>query len=206
MRFCKSAAHQGTAILLKSVMVALVAVAITSTRAIGGDLPGEPNDNISVTVSSPRILAQAQSAATLAQAQSATTPPPRVESSWQQRFHVSGFLTELFGMWQDPPSLRSFTRSRNNLAAARTTLQIDENFQLDEHNSFFIREWFTYDPAYAWNSANAPIYSRPPDVVPPHSTGVSVGPHSYGHFTNDALNQYDVRDAWWEFKYGPLVS
>lgn len=204
MRFCKSAAYQGTAILLKSVMVALVAIAITTTRAIAGELPGEPNDNISVTGSSPRILAQAQTTA-LAQAQSVTAPPPQVESSWLQRFHISGFLTEQFGMWQDPPSLRSFTLSRNNLAVARTTLQIDENFQLDEHNSFFVREWFTYDPPYSWNSANAPLYSRPPDVVAPHSTGFSVGPHSYGHFTNDALNQYDVRDAWWEFKGGPLT-
>jgi hypothetical protein len=68
-----------------------------------------------------------------------------------------------------------------------------------------MREWFTYDPPYSWNSANAPLYSRPPDPLPPHSTGASVGPHSYGHYTNDALNQYDVRDAWWEHKQGPFT-
>jgi hypothetical protein len=150
-------------------------------------------------------LAQAQSATTLAQAQSATAPRPKVESSWQQRFRVSGYLSQLSGMWQNPSALARFTRSRNNFAVSRTTLQVDTNFQLDEHNSFFMRNWFVYEPPYYWNDANAPLYSRPPDVIAPHSTGASLTPASYGHYTNDALNQYSIRDAWWEFKYGPLT-
>jgi len=68
-----------------------------------------------------------------------------------------------------------------------------------------MRTWFTYDPPYEWNIANNPLYSRPPDVVPPHSTGMSVSPRSYGHYTNDFLNQYSVRDAWWQTKWGPLT-
>ncbi len=81
-------------------------------------------------------------------------------------------------MWQNPSAFRSLTPSRNTLAVARTTLQVDENFQLDERNSFFMREWLTYDPPYAWNTANASLYSRPPS----HGTGVSVDTVNKGRF------------------------
>src|SRR2546425_10640029 len=167
MRFCKlSAAFRGTGKVFTIVAAVLLAVGISATKAATGDLSAEPSDSLSITGSSASVLAAARGTAAGAPA----------ESSWLQRLHVTGYLSQQFGMWQDPPSLRSFTRSRNNLAVARTTLQVDENFQLDERNSFFMREWFTYDPAYSWNSANATIYSRPPDPKPPHSTGLSVGP------------------------------
>jgi hypothetical protein len=196
MRFCKlSVALRGTREFFCIAAASLFLLVIGIASATAGDLSSQPGDQMSVTGSTSEL---AQGAA--------TAPVPGGENTWMQRFHVTGFLTQLFGMWEDPPSLRSFTRSRNNLAAARTTLQVDENFQLDEHNSFFMREWFTYDPPYEWNIADNPIYSRPPDTIPPHGTGVSVGPHSYGHFTNDALNQYVVRDAWWQNKWGPLTT
>ncbi len=57
-------------------------------------------------------------------------------------------------MWQNPTALRDFTRSRNNLAVARSLLQVDENYRLNESNTFFMREWFVYEPPYSFNSAN----------------------------------------------------
>src|SRR5712691_9159144 len=181
---------------LRIVAAILLFAGISATQASAGDLSAQPRDSLSVVGSNTSALPQAGG-------------PVAAESGWRQRFHVTGYLSEQFGMWQDPPSLRSFTRSRNNLAVARTTLQVDENFQLDENNSFFMREWFTYDPPYSWNSANNELYSRAPRFVKGKKkggTGFSVGPHSYGHFTNDALNQYDVRDAWWQNKWGPLTT
>ena len=192
--------------LARSRVVAIVAAILlfagmSAIQASAGDVSAQPRDSLGVVSSTTGALPQAGGAV-------------GSETGWLQRFHVTGYLSEQFGFWQNPTALRSFTPARNNLAVARTTLQIDENFQLDENNSFFMREWFTYDPPYSWNSANNNIYSRAQScvftvgicdkVVP--GGGFSVGPHSYGHFTNDALNQYDVRDAWWQNKWGPLTT
>jgi hypothetical protein len=178
------------------VAAILLVAGISATQVSAGDLSAQPRDNLGVVGSSTGALPQAGGAVA-------------AETGWLQRFHVTGYLSEQFGFWQNPTALRSFTPARNNLAVARTTLQVDENFQLDEHNSFFMREWFTYDPPYSWNSANNRLYSRIPKFNPKGKgvgAGLSVGPHSYGHFTNDALNQYDVRDAWWQNKWGPLTT
>ena len=80
--------------------------------------------------------------------------------------------------------MRDFTTSRNNLATSRTWLQVDENYRLNENNNFFMREWFVYEPPYAYNSAN----------------GI------FGKYANEFYNQYTVRDAWWENKTGPLTT
>jgi hypothetical protein len=95
-------------------------------------------------------------------------------------------------MWQNPSNLKAYTPSRNNLAVARSLLQIDENFRLNETNTFFAREWFVYEPPYSYNSANNPLYNNP-----------SKG--SFGHFMNGYYNNYALRDAWWESKWGPLT-
>src|SRR5216683_5569522 len=184
--------------LLRIVAGILLFAGISATQASAGDLSAQPRDSLSVVGSNTGVLPQPGGVA--------------AETGWLSRFHVTGYLSEQFGFWQNPTALRSFTRSRNNLAVARTTFQVDENFQLDENNSFFMREWFTYDPPYSWNSANNRLYSRAPELLPffggavSTGTGLSVGPHSYGHFTNDALNQYGVRDAWWQNKWGPLTT
>ena len=68
--------------------------------------------------------------------------------------NFSGYGTQTFGMWQNPLTLQQYTLSRNNLAVARSLLQLDENYRLNENNTFFMREWFVYEPPYSWNSAN----------------------------------------------------
>ncbi|MGH7987412.1 MAG: hypothetical protein ACREQX_14125 [Candidatus Binataceae bacterium] len=103
--------------------------------------------------------------------------------------HVSGYLSQTFGMWQNPTALRDFTPSRNNLAVSRTLLQVDENYRLNDNNTFFMREWFVYEPPYSFNSANNKSYTKG---------------FSFGSRMNDYYNNYQVRDAWWENKWGPL--
>src|SRR5713226_2195669 len=159
--------------LLRIVAAILLFAGISATQASAGDLSAQPRDTLGVVGSNTGALPQAGGAVAS-------------ETGWLSRFHVTGYLSEQFGFWQNPTALRSFTRSRNNLAVARTTLQVDENFQLDENNSFFMREWFTYDPPYSWNSANNELYSRAPRIRIVKGkgkkfggTGFSVGPHSY---------------------------
>ncbi|MBV8055201.1 MAG: hypothetical protein JO071_08185, partial [Deltaproteobacteria bacterium] len=122
------------------------------------------------------------------------------EAGWLEGLEVSGALVQTFGMWQNPSALQDFTPSRNNLATARTQLQVDENFSLNDNNSFFMREWFVYEPPYSFNSANNTAYA---DASAPANGG--AGPASLGHFLNDFYNRYDVRDAWWKTRLGPLT-
>jgi hypothetical protein len=91
-----------------------------------------------------------QSSSVLPDASSGSAP----EEGWLSGLHVSGFLSQTFGMWQNSENLRQYTDSRNSLAVSRTWLQVDENYRLDENNNFFMREWFVYEPPYAYNSAN----------------------------------------------------
>src|SRR6266702_4463148 len=116
-------------------------------------------------------------------------------------------------MWQNPTNLKAYTRSRNNLAVARTLLQVDENYRLSENNTFFMREWFVYEPPYSYDSANNGFYGIATNQVAgnPFCRGASClstasGGNSFGHVINDFYNNYQVRDAWWENKTGPLTT
>jgi hypothetical protein len=158
---------------LVALGVALAIVGLCVGKSIAGDLSALPAQGLNVTGATSSVLPD-----TAGQAQTATP-----EGGWLQGFHVSGFLSQTFGMWQNPSALREYTTSRNNLAVSRTWLQVDENYRLNENNNFFMREWFVYEPPYAFNSANG-----------------------FGKYSNEFYNQYTVRDAWWENKTGPLTT
>jgi hypothetical protein len=122
------------------------------------------------------------------------------ESGWLEGLEISGAFRQTFGMWQNPTALRDFTPSRNNLATARTELQLDENYSLNDNNSFFMREWFVYEPPYSFNSANNGAYANASNPA-----NLGAGPASFGHFLNGFYNRYDVRDAWWKTRLGSLT-
>jgi hypothetical protein len=157
----------------------LFALGLSTGRVRAGDLSPQPTDNLSVNSPTVSLLPQSQAA----------------ESGWLSGFHVSGYAAQTFGMWQNPTALRQYTTSRNNLATSRTLLQVDENYRLNEQNTFFMREWFVYEPPYSFNSANNAAYGA---ASPNHS---SFGSHMNGYY-----NTYEVRDAWWENKTGPLTT
>jgi hypothetical protein len=158
--------------------VALAIIGLCAGGSVAGDLSAQPTNNLNVIgASTVSDLPQAGGAA--------------AENSWLSGLHVSGFLSQTFGMWQNPSGLRTYTTSRNNLATSRTWLQVDENLRIDENNNLFMREWFVYEPPYAFNSAN---------------TGTTSGAVDFGKYANDFYNQYTVRDAWWENKTGPLTT
>ncbi|MGO9264425.1 MAG: hypothetical protein ACLQBA_05970 [Candidatus Binataceae bacterium] len=162
-------------------------MALTAAISFAGDLYPQPADSLSVTNSATKLLPQTQAA----------------EESWLTGLHVSGYVSQQFGMWQNPSALREWTSSRNNLAVSRTLLQVDENYRLNENNNFFAREWFVYEPPYAFNSSSATPYSsiqeqfRSPSCKSPGSggcpttsaAGAPATGNSWGHYTNDLYNQ-----------------
>ena len=156
----------GVARTIAALGAMLMLFGLTAGVSMAGDLSAQPANSLDVS--------GASASAALA------TPQ---ESSWLDGLHVSGFLSQTFSMWQNPSGLRGYTTSRNSLADSRTWLQVDENYRLNENNSFFMREWFVYEPPYAFNSANG-----------------------FGKYGNEFYNQYNIRDAWWENKTGPLTT
>jgi hypothetical protein len=178
--------------------VGLLAV-VCASSAFANDLSEQPVDSLTITGILPSAAPQALSS----------------ESSWLRGLHISGYGGQTFGMWQNPTALHDYTPSRNNLAVARTLLQVDERYDLNHQNSFFMREWFVYEPPYSFESANNPAYAAYNQFDP--ATGLIGGncnpkttacshPASFGHFMNDWYNVYQVRDAWWQNKLGPLTT
>ena len=172
-----------------TVAAAVIICGLAATGVLAGDITGSA-DSLNVTGATQGVLPQAGSASG--------------ESGLLSGLHISGYLQQTFGMWQNPPALRDFTPSRNNLSTSRTLLQVDENYELNDNNNFFAREWFVYEPPYSFNSANngpgpLPISAR---IVERDSPNHS----SFGHFMNGYYNNYQVRDAWWENKWGPLTT
>src|SRR5258708_175232 len=120
-------------------VIALGLAASGSGVASAGDLSAQPNDALNVTGAPTHLLPQDQATG---------------GNEWYSGFHMSGYASQTFGMWQNPTTLRQYTKSRNNLATSRTLLQVDENYRLNENNTFFAREWFVYEPPYSFESAN----------------------------------------------------
>ncbi len=165
-----------------AVLLALAMVVSLGSRAFAADLSVTSGDALNVTAATDAVLPQT------------STGGASAENGWLSGLHVSGYLSQQFGMYQNPGALRDFTPSRNSLATSRTLLQVDENYKLNEENNFFAREWFVYEPPYDLNSRNNPAWSA-----------ASRNHSSYGHFMNGYYNNYQVRDAWWETKVGPLT-
>jgi uncharacterized protein DUF1302 len=187
----------GSSIFLATAAVLLLPLMLGTARAQAGGSSAQPRDTLSVTGSpTPSLLAQTQAASS---------------EGWLSGLHVTGYANQLFGMWQNPRALKDFTTSRNNLATSRSLLQVDENYRLNADNTFFMREWFVYEPPYDFNSANNGIGTNITNAFttpfcpafPACLKGRLVAP-SFGHFGNDYYNNYSVRDAWWENKTGPL--
>jgi hypothetical protein len=166
-----------------AVLLALAMVVSLGSRASAADLSVTSGNTLNVT--------GATTAAVLPQT---STTGASAENDWLSGLHVSGYLSQQFGMWQNPGALRDYTPSRNSLSTSRTLLQVDENYKLGEANNFFAREWFVYEPPYDFNSRNNPAWSA-----------ASRNHSSFGHFMNGYYNNYQVRDAWWETKIGPLT-
>jgi len=178
---------RGCGALFQLMAAAFVIVSFGTTQGWAGDLSTQTADSLSAPNNA--LLLQSQAA----------------EGSWLDGLHISGYASQTFGMWQNPTALKQFTPSRNNLAVSRTLLQVDENYRLNENNTFFMREWFVYEPPYSWDSANIGAYDTASSNTP-FCTVNCEHPASYGHFMNDWYNVYQVRDAWWENKTGPLTT
>jgi hypothetical protein len=202
-------ASQGAGRVLKTVAAASLIVMLSVAVSRAGDVAAQPADNLNVTNSVSNLLPQAGAA-----------PAAGPEESWLSGLHISGYGSQTFGMWQNPTNLKGYTLSRNNLAVARSLLQVDENYRLNEDNTFFAREWFVYEPPYSFDSANNGLYTTATRIVGPTAATsgnafcfltpscAKTASHgqSFGHYMNGYYNTYELRDAWWENKTGPLTT
>ena len=172
-----------------TVAAAVLLGGMTAAGALAGQVSSS-TDSLSVTGATAGVLPQA----------GGTT-----ENSLLSGLHISGYASQTFGMWQDPEALRDYTPSRNNLSTSRTLLQTDFNYELGDSNNFFAREEIVYEPPYSYNSANN---GPGPAADFPHGSWSAASPNhsSFGHFMNGYYNNYQVRDAWWENKWGPLTT
>src|SRR5438552_7247614 len=127
------------------VAAALFVMGLSATYVLAGDVSAQPANSLSVSNSATNVLPQTEAA----------NAPAAAEAGGLADLHISGYGSQTFGMWQNPTALKQYTKSRNNLAVSRTLLQIDENYRLNENNTFFAREWFAYEPPYSFDSANA---------------------------------------------------
>lgn len=175
----RSCMFGGAGNFLGIVSAVLLVCGLGTAQGWAGDASVLSSDSFSVDTPTNTLLPQSQSA----------------ESGWLSGLHISGYASQTFGMWQNPTALKAFTPSRNNLATSRSLLQFDENYRFNEANNFFMREWFVYEPPYSFNSANNAAYGA---ASPNHS--------SFGSKMNGYYNTYQVRDAWWENKTGPLTT
>src|SRR5208282_1424688 len=183
-------------------VASILGMVLTAAMGTAGDLSPQHADGLNVTNSSTKLLPQTQAA----------------EESWLSGLHVSGYLNQTFGMWQNPHNTHEWTHSSNTLAVSRTLLQVDENYRLNENNTFFAREWFVYEPPYAFNSSNnvnnaainnaflSPLCGATGSASSDACKVQRESAPSLGHFTNDFNNNYQVRDFWWENKTGPLTT
>jgi hypothetical protein len=212
--------------IFKAVAAASLIIIMSLATSRAGDITGQPADSLNITNSVSNVLPQATAGAPVpagpaaaGTAEPGNAPAPGEEESWLSGLHISGYGSQTFGMWQNPTALKGYTLSRNNLAVARSLLQIDGNYRLNENNTFFVRGWFVYEPPYSFNSANNGLYTTATRMVGP-TAATSGNPfcfanpscaktashgQSFGGYMNGYYNTYELRDAWWENKTGPLT-
>src|SRR5271163_2548587 len=75
---------------------------------------------------------------------------------------VSGFYQETVGTFLDSEAIEYNKYSKNSLASLRQLLQLDVNDQLSSHDSFFMRDWFVYEPSYPFEDDCPQTLGRPP--------------------------------------------
>ena len=107
------------------------------------------------------------------------------ESPFLKNLTVSGFFSATYGTFVDSEAIE-YNRSKNSLSTARQTLQLDVNDTLGEHDRFFMRDWFVYEPSYPFEN----------------TCGQKFGPA--GDCNSDFYNQYGIRELWLQDTRGPL--
>lgn len=147
---------------------------LTMLLVLGGMIPSicQAQDAAGV----PDILAQPAPAANAAANQ---------RPSYLRNLTVSGYLSSTFGTFIDSEAIE-YNNSKNSLSTARQTLQLDINDTIGEHDRFFMRDWFVYEPSYPFEN----------------TCGQRFGPA--GDCNSDFYNQYGIRELWLQDTRGPL--
>ena len=107
------------------------------------------------------------------------------QSPFFKNLTITGFLSPTYGTFIDSEAIE-YNESKNSLSSARQTLQIDVNNTIGEHDRFFMRDWFVYEPNY-------PFENTCPQRFGPA-----------GHCNADFYNQYGIRELWLQDTRGPV--
>lgn len=125
-----------------------------------------------------------------------------------QGLSISGFVQNESGMWVNSANLVPFGRlagehhGANSLAVERNWLQLDTNYTISPQNKFFLRFWGVYEPRYPFDNEG----TGTPFGLPCAGCGNGLSPVGiYQRGISQFYNRYDVRDAWWKDKFGPLT-
>ncbi len=123
----------------------------------------------------PDVLAEPQAAGTAAKGGFSLT----------RNLTVTGYLSATYGTFIDSEAIE-YNKSKNSLSTARQTLQIDVNDTIGEHDRFFMRDWFVYEPNYPFENTCPQRFGPPGDC------------------NSDFYNQYGIRELWLQDTRGPL--
>jgi hypothetical protein len=94
-RGCKCYAPGGFLRAATAAAVGLLYLGLSNGQTLAGGVTAEPADSLSVVGSTTGVLPQPAAVET----QPVAAPSGPAESSWQSRFHVTGYLNQVFGMW-----------------------------------------------------------------------------------------------------------
>jgi hypothetical protein len=98
---------------------------------------------------------------------------------------VTGYVSATYGTFIDSEAIE-YNRSKNSLSTARQLLQVDVNDTIGEHDRFFMRNWFVYEPNYPFENTCPQRFGPPGDC------------------NSDFYNQYGIRELWLQDTRGPL--
>src|ERR1700728_3139908 len=113
-----------------AALLVLALVFSLGSRAHAADLSVTSGSTLNITGATSAVMPMTtQSSSVLPDASGGGAP----DEGWLAGLHVSGFLSQTFGMWQNSQNLKQYTASRNSLAISRTWLQVDENYRLNEN-------------------------------------------------------------------------
>ena len=104
-RGCKCYAPGGFLRAATAAAVGVLFLGLSTGQTLAGGATAQPADSLSVVGSTTGLLPQPVAV----ENQPAAAVGGPAESSWQSRFHITGYLNQVFGMWLNPSATRQYT-------------------------------------------------------------------------------------------------
>ena len=115
-------------------VVGALALLMSASQVMAGGVSAQPADSLNVTNASNGVLAQMGTSGAAGGGAAGGAPEvamgggpgtPGETGGMFAGFHVSGYASQTFGMWQNPTALKDYTSSRNNLATMAKVMLVN---------------------------------------------------------------------------------